>query len=578
MKFSEHISEYITKLNCTVKELSEASDLSASVISRYRSGEREPGEDSEQLKKLAAGIISIAQAKSNTAIENEDVYLILKNALINRNHDFNIFTKNFARIIDTLHINMKSLSQATNFDTSYLYRVRSGERRPNDLDAFIARFCQYILEHHSDADSKEKLAILMECRASDIEEYTAYENKIKIWLKTDTSEDLGSYMETFLQKLDEFDLDAYIRSIHFDELKVPSMPFYRVSSKNYYGIEQMQKCELEFFKGTVLSKSRESVFMCSDMPMADMAENMDFNKKWMFGIAASLKKGLHLDIIHNIDRPFDEMMLGLEAWIPIYMTGQISPYHLPDISTNIYHHINYVSGAAALTGECIDGYHSEGKYYLTSNKEEIAYYRKQAHNLLSKAKPLMTIYREDSKKQFQTFERNYATEERNWHNILSSLPLYTISDDLLKQILEKTDIDVAITTEILEYAGTKRQLTEKTLKKCKIYDEIPYMSHEEFEQFPMHLALSGIFPEKEIPYTYEEYMEHLELTKAYAKEHENYEFRSDSALAFRNIQIQMLEGKRVIISKEKAPTIQFVIQHPKMVRALEQFIPPVNEG
>lgn len=32
------------------------------------------------------------------------------------------------------------------------------------------------------------------------------------------------------------------------------------------------------------------------------------------------EKGLHLNIIHNIDRPFEEMMLGLESWIPLYMT------------------------------------------------------------------------------------------------------------------------------------------------------------------------------------------------------------------------------------------------------------------
>ena len=48
----------------------------------------------------------------------------------------------------------------------------------------------------------------------------------------------------------------------------------------------------------------------------DMAKDMDFNRKWMFAIAMSLKKGLHLNIIHNIDRPFHEMMLGLESWIP----------------------------------------------------------------------------------------------------------------------------------------------------------------------------------------------------------------------------------------------------------------------
>ena len=76
--------------------------------------------------------------------------------------------------------------------------------------------------------------------------------------------------------------------------------------------------------------------MCSDMPMEDMAEDISFGKKWMFGIAMCLKKGLHLNIIHNLDRPFNEMMLGLESWIPIYMTGSVSPYYLKNYNNNFY--------------------------------------------------------------------------------------------------------------------------------------------------------------------------------------------------------------------------------------------------
>ena len=42
-------------------------------------------------------------------------------------------------------------------------------------------------------------------------------------------------------------------------------------------------------------------------------------------------------------------------------------------------------------------------------------------------------------------------------------------------------------------------------------------------------------------------------------------------------QIQILEGSYVLISKAKSPVIHFVIRHPKMVSALENFIPPVME-
>ena len=92
------------------------------------------------------------------------------------------------------------------------------------------------------------------------------------------------------------------------------------------------------------------------------------------------------------------MMLGLESWIPMYMTGQIAPYYLKNVQNNAFLHLLKVSGAAALSGEAVAGFHSEGRYYLTKSKKELGYYRKRANDLLSNACPLMEIYRSDRKK------------------------------------------------------------------------------------------------------------------------------------------------------------------------------------
>ena len=166
-------------------------------------------------------------------------------------------------------------------------------------------------------------------------------------------------------------MNEYIKAIHFDELKVPSVPFQFSTSKTYTGIKEMMESELDFLKATVLSKSTESVIMYSDMPMEEMSKDSEFPKKWMFGMAMMLKKGLHLNMIHNIDRSLSEMMLGLESWIPMYMTGQVSPYYLKNVQNNVFLHFLKVSGTAALSGEAIVGCHSDGRYYLTKNKARL---------------------------------------------------------------------------------------------------------------------------------------------------------------------------------------------------------------
>ena len=46
MKFCDRLNLYIETLGCSAKTLSAASGISDAAISRYRSGEREPGRDS----------------------------------------------------------------------------------------------------------------------------------------------------------------------------------------------------------------------------------------------------------------------------------------------------------------------------------------------------------------------------------------------------------------------------------------------------------------------------------------------------------------------------------------------------
>ena len=146
--------------------------------------------------------------------------------------------------------------------------------------------------------------------------------------------------------------------------------------------------------------------MYNDMPMEDMSKDLDFGKKWMFAIAMSLKKGLHLNIIHNLNRPFNELLLGLESWIPIYMTGQISPYYLKVTTNTVFYNTLYVSETTALSGRGISGYHSKSQYYLTNKKSELPFYQEMSELLLKKASPLMDIYTEENKDEFLTFIEN----------------------------------------------------------------------------------------------------------------------------------------------------------------------------
>ena len=473
-------------------------------------------------------------------------------------------------------MNISELAKYINYDASYISRIRNGQRQPANPQQFISGVSHFVARRYQDTSKKALIADLIGCSLEELQDLNHYQTQLSDWLANGSNHSKDQ-MTSFLHKLDDFNLDEYICAIHFDELKVPSVPFQLPTSKSYFGLQEMMDSELAFLKATVLSKSTEPVTMYSDMPMSEMAKDPDFPKKWMFGMAMMLKKGLDLNQIHNIDRSFDDMMLGLESWIPMYMSGQISPYYLKSVQGTIFSSLLKVSGNVALTREAINGYHSEGKYYLTKNKSEVAYYKKRAERLLSKATPLMEIYRSEHAQAYNFFLDEDAKKEGARYYILSALSLHTLSEDLLDRILCHNQIPQVEQEQIRQYVSRQKELAATILSHSSITEEIPVLTKQEFDQSPMVLPLSGLFYEKDVLYRWEDYTEHWKLALAYQQQNFNYHIVENTAFAFRNVQIYIHEGKWVLVSKNKTPAIHFLIRHPKMRHAFENMVIPIRD-
>ena len=575
MKFNEVLNRYLEELECSSKKLSIESGLTGSVICRYRSGERTPVKNSKQLKKLTTAIFNIAMEKEKNKYTLDKIVNDFNSTFQNDDFNYTTFSNNLNTLITSLNINTHEMSKYIVFDASHISRIRYGKARPSNPIEFSNKICTYIFNKYKSPDDINNLSTIIGCKKSDLANNKFY-NTLFSWLTSEATP-VKSQVSDFLYNLDSFNLDDYIKVIKFDKLKVPNIPFYKAKSRHYYGLEEMKEGELNFFKTTVLSKSKEDIFMCSDMPMEDMAEDTDFGKKWMFAIAMCLKKGHHLNIIHNVDRPFNEMMLGLESWIPIYMTGQISPYYLKDSKNNVYSRLDYVSGTVALTGECVKGYHNKGMYYLTTNKNEIRYYKEKSELLLKKAKPLMEIYKENNIREYKLFLKKDENIICDRTRYLSALPLFTITDELLIKILKRNKLSKTNIDKIIKYKNEELKYMNNILKNNKVNDYIYVIKENEFKDDIPSLSLNNLFIDKKINYTYKEYIKHLKQTNEYSTKLNNYEINYIDNKTFKNITITFIKNHYVIISKSSNPTIHFVIEHPKLVEAIENFNPLIKE-
>ncbi len=566
--FKDQLNEYMTQLHCSGKELAEVSGLSPATVSRYRSGEREP-KSAAEWNKLLSGIVRLAAERNIPALTEEAVREKLALFFPENSFDTERLRCNLNSLLATFSISVSDLARSTNYDASYLSRIRNGQRRPADPERFTSAVADFVIRRFDAPAERAILAELIGAKASEQDAEALYRGLVQ-WLgghDAERSNDVAS----FLKHLDSFDLNEYTRAIRFDDLKVPTVPFQLPLSKTYYGLEEMKKGELDFLKATALGKSDEPVFLCSDMPMDDMAKDREFTKKYMFGLAVLLKKGLQLKVVHNLDRPFHELMLGLEGWIPLYMTGQITPCYLKGVQNNIYCHFLNVSGVAALSGECIAGAHEQGRYELVKGGEALHYFRDRAAAIWKKALPLMGIYREAQAAALRAFQLAGTQDVGPRCRVLSAPPLGTLREQTLRAMLCAQALTAAERQRVLEHAAVQRSYMEQVLTHSPITDAFPDLSQEAFAQYAPTLPLSTLFFPKDIRYTYADYRQHLEQTNEYARTHPGYSIRPCDT-DFHNISISVLKGRWAMISKSNAPAIHFVVRYSKLRSAIENFI------
>ncbi len=410
MNFSEQLSEYMKLLNFNTKDLCDKSGLSYTLINRYLNNIRKPKKDSKYFNKVVDGIYQISLNK-NSSLTREAIYSTLKESLTADTFkiDYNLFVDNFNTLQEELNLTTVEIANILGYDSSFISRMKNKERRPADFEVFIDKLRNYIVSLCQNKNIKSVLVNTLKCSIEDINNTELFKEIFSKWICSQHIESKPDDILNFLTKLDTFNLNDYI-STDFSKIKVPTVPVLFKSSKMYFGVEGRKQAEGEFLKTTLLSKSNESIFFYSDLPITQAGEDEEFKKKWVYAISVLLKRGLHLNMVHNLNRPVNELLLGLENWIPIYMTGSISPYYFKNPPSNFFNGSVCTSGSIALTSECIKYNEKKSKFYLTTKKDEVAFEKEKSKYMLSRATPLMTIYKEKDKYEFEKFMKQNEKE------------------------------------------------------------------------------------------------------------------------------------------------------------------------
>ena len=570
MSFSERLDSYLKELGVSAKELSLESGVSQVVISRYRTGQRIPSLDNRGvLEELAHGIEALSHKNDREPISAADVLEAFASDLSLLNVPFNY--ENFNFLIRELSLNASEMSRVMNYDPSYISRIRTGKRRPPDPEEFVNTLCKFIYPSLGKNVSVTAFRDLLGVPASEkFESYDSFCTLLKGYILNNDNVSEDKNVAVFLKYVDEFDLNDYIRSIHFDEIKLPNVPFSIPKTKVYFGSDGHKQAELDLLKLVISSKSNEPIFLFSDFELSDLINDVEFTKKFMTALAMILKKGVKIQYVLNLDSTPKEILFALESLLPLYMTGQVEVYYLPERHNDIFKHLIRVAGGVAMIGAGISGDTKGYCFRTTTSKGFVNGIRQTANSILANATPLMEMFTDYNQPEFIEFLKINTYQKRPRYNKLASLPMCTIPEKTLRNVLTRNNVPEETILKEIEYLRALKTMMEVWIRDLEVIDEVPLITKEEFEKTPILMQLPGGPLPFDLPYTYEEYAEQLEISREYARKNKNYKLIENPNSPFRNINIIVYRGEFIWISKMRAPSVQLIIRSAELREAFEK--------
>ncbi len=142
--FGNNLCDILARLGCSRKDLADECGLSRASISRYCNSQRMPRSEGRSLEQLITGIVNLAEKLQAEGLDRKTVEELLR--VPDKKDDFETIRKNFNQLTAELDVNYHKLAGWLNYDPSFLSRIRSGSRRPFDVEHFVNGVGEYAAE------------------------------------------------------------------------------------------------------------------------------------------------------------------------------------------------------------------------------------------------------------------------------------------------------------------------------------------------------------------------------------------------------------------------------------------------
>lgn len=574
---SERISTLYALLQCNNTDIAHFSGCSSANISRLKSGYRVPNPKSKTIALFAEGVYayadyenildSLAKLCASKDTSRESLIPALVSWLYEADESFTSITaaepkskrtkamqrKKFGERLDRaatlLELSNSQLSTLLNIDSSLVSRYRSGIYSPHGNDQVQEKLSLILVDRAVHMGKADELASLCGTDSLDSE-------SISHWLYELTDEDTTVFAQMLLRSLDSF---SPIQGLSSMEKEPPTVEI----SDRYWETEGLRSAVIRFLSDA--ANEGGELVLYSDEPMDWMTDDPDFFMLWASLMIHCVKRGVHIRIIHNLNRGAKEMVSAISGWFPLYISGMVEPYVLTRDMNPRFCHTCFLR----LKSSCILGFYPSGAgryrwYDFITDQKCLDALEAESETMLSSAIPFLKTYTELMSEEFRSFCME-QTGPRDY--LLSVPPVFTMPGELLSEILTRKKLSEKRRFEVLAIYGILRDSFLETLKKEQVNLLLYPPSDDDVHHANFYLDLMDI----NIDYTAEEYSRHLKALSLLVEKEKNFHLTLLPQSPFSGIQLLAMKGS-VAVTRSQKPLAAFVFMNESLGRSVSDYM------
>ena len=291
-----------------------------------------------------------------------------------------------------------ALGRALSFDPSYIGRIRSGKRGLPKHFPFVEPAAAFFARNIKNDYQKKVISEVVLNGQPLPEDRETLEKLLVSWLNDDGKASSG-LVERLLNELTAIKPPKNLAELLPEKqasLKEPK----KIRSQKadapdvYIGNAGKRAAVNRFFTELLAEDKPHALDLFSDEDMSWLFEDPVFAKGWALSLIKLLSRGSRIRIIHSLNRNLNEMLEAVKKWLPVYISGDITPYYYPRLRDGIYHRTLFLAkGKCAIISNSIHDRTEDMANFYVRKAPALDALSAEFESYLALCAPLMSIFR-----------------------------------------------------------------------------------------------------------------------------------------------------------------------------------------